>query len=97
MTSHHEHREDLINMKMAAPPTRPEKRGRVCSCSLCASGAPTSTRTASSIFSIDNPCWKQTLKKYRELVVRIAGYCAYFTHLTPSQQAGIIARTEERL
>jgi formate C-acetyltransferase len=33
--------------------------------------------------------------KYRDLVVRIAGYCAYFVDLTPSQQAEIIARTEE--
>jgi formate C-acetyltransferase len=34
-------------------------------------------------------------EKYRDLVVRIAGYCAYFVELTPSQQAEIIARTEE--
>jgi pyruvate formate-lyase/glycerol dehydratase family glycyl radical enzyme len=33
--------------------------------------------------------------KYRDLVVRIAGYCAYFVDLTPAQQAEIIARTEE--
>jgi formate C-acetyltransferase len=34
-------------------------------------------------------------EKYRDLVVRIAGYCAYFVELSPSQQAEIIARTEE--
>jgi formate C-acetyltransferase len=35
-------------------------------------------------------------EKYRDLVVRVAGYCAYFTDLSPSQQAEIIARTEEQ-
>lgn len=35
-------------------------------------------------------------EKYRDLVVRIAGYCAYFVDLTPMQQAEIIARTEEQ-
>jgi pyruvate-formate lyase len=34
---------------------------------------------------------------YRDLVVRIAGYCAYFVDLSPTQQAEIIARTEERI
>ena len=34
-------------------------------------------------------------EKYRDLVVRIAGYCAYFVELTPMQQAEILARTEE--
>lgn len=34
-------------------------------------------------------------EKYRDLVVRIAGYSAYFVDLSPSQQAEIIARTEE--
>lgn len=35
--------------------------------------------------------------KYRDLVVRIAGYSAYFVDLSPMQQAEIIARTEERI
>lgn len=35
-------------------------------------------------------------EKYRDLVVRIAGYSAYFVDLSPAQQAEIIARTEER-
>ena len=34
-------------------------------------------------------------EKYRDLVVRIAGYSAYFVDLSPSQQSEIIARTEE--
>lgn len=34
-------------------------------------------------------------EKYRDLVVRIAGYSAYFVDLSPMQQAEIIARTQE--
>jgi formate C-acetyltransferase len=40
---------------------------------------------------------QQDPEKYRNLVVRIAGYSAYFVDLTPMQQAEIIARTEEQL
>ena len=36
-------------------------------------------------------------EKYRDLVVRIAGYSAYFVDLSPMQQAEIIARTEESM
>ena len=36
-------------------------------------------------------------EKYRNLIVRIAGYSAYFVDLSPAQQAEIIARTEEAL
>jgi formate C-acetyltransferase len=35
--------------------------------------------------------------KYRDLVIRIAGYSAYFVDLSPMQQAEIIARTEEEI
>lgn len=35
-------------------------------------------------------------EKYRNLIVRIAGYSAYFVDLSPMQQAEIIARTEEQ-
>jgi formate C-acetyltransferase len=35
--------------------------------------------------------------KYRNLIVRIAGYSAYFVDLSPMQQAEIIARTEEHI
>jgi len=36
-------------------------------------------------------------EKYRNLIVRIAGYSAYFVDLSPMQQAEIIARTEEQV
>jgi pyruvate formate-lyase/glycerol dehydratase family glycyl radical enzyme len=36
-------------------------------------------------------------EKYRNLIVRIAGYSAYFVDLSPMQQAEIIARTEEKM
>jgi formate C-acetyltransferase len=36
-------------------------------------------------------------EKYRNLIVRIAGYSAYFTDLSPAQQAELIARTEEKM
>jgi formate C-acetyltransferase len=35
--------------------------------------------------------------KYRDLVIRIAGYSAFFVDLSPMQQAEIIARTEEEV
>ncbi len=35
--------------------------------------------------------------KYRDLVIRIAGYSAFFVDLSPMQQAEIIARTEEEM
>jgi pyruvate-formate lyase len=31
------------------------------------------------------------------LIPWLAGYCAYFTDLSPAQQAEIIARTEEQM
>jgi formate C-acetyltransferase len=40
---------------------------------------------------------QQDPAKYRNLIVRIAGYSAYFVDLSPAQQAEIIARTEERI
>lgn len=36
-------------------------------------------------------------EKYRNLIVRIAGYSAYFVDLSQAQQAEIIARTEEQI
>ena len=36
-------------------------------------------------------------EKYRSLIVRIAGYSAYFVDLSPSQQLEIINRTEEHM
>jgi pyruvate-formate lyase len=40
---------------------------------------------------------QQEPDKYRNLIVRIAGYSAYFVDLSPAQQAEIIARTEEHV
>jgi formate C-acetyltransferase len=34
-------------------------------------------------------------EKYRDLIVRVAGYCAFFTTLSPDTQDDIIARTEQ--
>lgn len=36
-------------------------------------------------------------EKYRDLVVKVAGYNAFFTQLTDSLQGTIIARTEHKL
>ena len=35
--------------------------------------------------------------KYNDLVVKVAGYSAYFTRLSRQLQDGIIARTEHKL
>ncbi len=40
---------------------------------------------------------KQHPDKYRDLVVRVAGYSAFFTALSPDAQDDIIARTEHTL
>ncbi|MFC1941354.1 pyruvate formate lyase family protein [Chloroflexota bacterium] len=40
---------------------------------------------------------KKHPERYRDLVVRVAGYSAYWTHLTPEIQDDIIARTEQVL
>ena len=40
---------------------------------------------------------KKNPEKYRDLVVRVAGYSAFFTTLTPDTQDDIIARTEHTL
>jgi formate C-acetyltransferase len=37
---------------------------------------------------------KQNPAQYRDLVVRVAGYSAYFTQLNPAMQDEVIARTE---
>ncbi|MFC2025476.1 glycine radical domain-containing protein [Chloroflexota bacterium] len=36
-------------------------------------------------------------EQYKELIVRVAGYSAYWTHLTPAIQDEIIERTEQGL
>ena len=40
---------------------------------------------------------QQDPEKYRSLIVRIAGYSAYFVDLSPAQQPEIINRTEEHM
>ena len=35
-------------------------------------------------------------EKYRDLLVRVASYCAYFIELTKEQQVDIIKRTEQQ-
>jgi formate C-acetyltransferase len=40
---------------------------------------------------------KNDPEKYRDLIVRVAGYCAFFTNLSPDTQDDIIARTEQTL
>src|SRR5512138_3006559 len=91
------HREDLLNMKMSPANVAGEEGTRRLMQLIRAWSA---QKHAHIQFNILN---KQTLleaqknpEKYRDLVVRVAGYCAYFTDLSPSQQAEIIARTEEQ-
>ena len=40
---------------------------------------------------------KKNPEKYRDLIVRVAGYSAFFTTLSPDTQDDIIARTEHSL
>ncbi|MGF1584268.1 MAG: glycyl radical protein [Bacteroidales bacterium] len=40
---------------------------------------------------------RENPEKYRDLIVRVAGYCAFFTTLSPDTQDDIIARTEQSL
>jgi formate C-acetyltransferase len=40
---------------------------------------------------------KRNPEQYRDLVVRVAGYSAFFTALSPDAQDDIIARTEHEL
>jgi formate C-acetyltransferase len=90
------HREDLLNMKMAPANVAGEEGTRRL---MQLIRAWSSQKHVHIQFNILN---RQTMldaqknpEKYRDLVVRVAGYCAYFTDLSPSQQAEIIARTEE--
>jgi formate C-acetyltransferase len=40
---------------------------------------------------------KKSPQTHRDLVIRVAGYSAFFTTLAPEMQDDIIARTEHRL
>lgn len=92
-----EHREDLLNMKISPANVAGEEGTR----RLMQLIRVWSSQKHSHIqFNILN---KQSLleaqqnpEKYRDLVVRIAGYCAYFVDLSPTQQDEIITRTEEQ-
>ena len=92
------HREDLLNMKMAPANVAGEEGTRRL---MQLIRVWSSQKHAHIQFNILN---KQSLldaqknpEKYRDLVVRVAGYCAYFVDLTPKQQEELIARTEERI
>nr|WP_255528931.1 pyruvate formate lyase family protein [Roseomonas rosulenta] len=93
-----EHREDLLNMKMSPANVAGEAGTRRL---MQLIRVWSSQKHAHIQFNIIN---RESLldaqkhpEKYRDLVVRIAGYCAYFVDLTPAQQAEIIARTEEQM
>lgn len=93
-----EHREDLLNMKMS-PANIAGEEGTQRLMQIIRVWS--SQKHAHIQFNILN---RQSLlnaqknpEKYRDLVVRVAGYCAYFVDLSPAQQAEIIARTEERV
>ena len=45
----------------------------------------------------DAPARAAGAEKYRSLIVRVAGYSAYFVGLDKTVQQDIIERTEERL
>ena len=92
------HREDLINMKMSPANVAGEAGTRRLMQLIWVWCEQKHSHIQFNILS------RQTLldaqknpDKYRDLVVRIAGYCAYFVDLSPSQQAEIIARTEEQV
>jgi formate C-acetyltransferase len=93
-----EHREDLLNMKISPANVAGEEGTRRL---MQLIRAWSSQKHAHIQFNILN---RETMlaaqknpEKYRDLVIRIAGYCAYFVDLSPSQQAEIIARTEEKM
>jgi formate C-acetyltransferase len=93
-----EHREDLLNMKIAPANVAGEEGTRRL---MQLIRVWSSQKHAHIQFNILN---KESLldaqkhpEKYRDLVVRVAGYCAYFVDLSPAMQAEIIARTEEQM
>ena len=93
-----EHREDLLNMKMAPAHVAGEEGTRRL---MQLIRAWSSQKHVHIQFNILNRATlldaQKNPEKYRDLVIRVAGYCAYFTDLSPSQQAEIIARTEEQM
>jgi isethionate sulfite-lyase len=90
------HREDLINMKMAPGNVAGEEGTRRLMQLIRAWCDQKHSHIQFNILNRDTLLDAQKdPEKYRDLVVRIAGYCAYFVDLSPDQQAEIIARTEE--
>jgi formate C-acetyltransferase len=91
-----EHREDLLNMKMAPANVAGEEGTRRLMQLIRAWSSQKHAHIQFNILSRQSLLDAQkNPEKYRDLVVRVAGYCAYFVDLSPSQQAELIARTEE--
>lgn len=90
------HREDLINMKMAPGNVAGEEGTRRLMQLIRVWCGQKHSHIQFNILNRHTLLGAQkNPEKYRDLVVRIAGYCAYFVDLSPDQQAEIIARTEE--
>ncbi|MGO9287480.1 MAG: glycyl radical protein [Polyangia bacterium] len=90
------HREDLINMKMAPGNVAGEAGTRRLMQLIRVWCAQKHSHIQFNILNQDTLLDAQKHpEKYRDLVIRIAGYCAYFVDLSPDQQAEIIARTVE--
>jgi formate C-acetyltransferase len=90
------HREDLINMKMAPGNVSGEEGTRRLMQLIRGWCVQKHSHIQFNILNRDTLLSAQKdPEKYRDLVVRIAGYCAYFVDLSPDQQAEIMARTEE--
>ena len=90
------HREDLINMKMAPGNVAGEEGTRRLMQLIRAWCNEKHSHIQFNILNRDTLLDAQkNPEKYRDVVVRIAGYCAYFVDLSPDQQAEIIARTQE--
>ena len=92
------HREDLINMKMAPGNVAGEAGTRRLMQLMRVWCEQKHSHIQFNILNRDTLLEAQkNPEKYRDLVVRIAGYCAYFVDLSADQQAEIIARTEEQI
>lgn len=92
-----EHREDLLNMKISPGNISGEAGTRRLMQLIRAWASQKHAHIQFNILNRDSLLDAQKHpEKYRDLVVRVAGYCAYFTDLSPAQQAEIIARTEQQ-
>jgi formate C-acetyltransferase len=93
-----EHREDLLNMKMSPANVAGEEGTRRLMQLIRSWCAQKHVHIQFNILNREVLLEAQKdPEKYRDLVVRVAGYCAFFVDLSPSQQAEIIARTEEQM